>query len=98
LLSLSRSPAVGPWGIPDELAPDDAEEEYRLGADADEDDAAGAGVAGALDAELVEAVELELEPQPAITSAPSMRAPVTSRRTDLPGVAISMCNPSGSGR
>jgi hypothetical protein len=113
LLSLSRSPAVGPWGIPDAPAPDDdCDEGYRLAADVDEDEAPAAAVvdgdeapaaavvdgdeapaAAVVDgdeAELVDDVELELEPHPAITSAPSTSAPVTSRRTDLLGIAMSI--------
>jgi hypothetical protein len=82
---------VGPWGIPDEPAlDDDCDDPYRLGADFDEDDAAGAAVVDGAAAELVDVVGLELEPHPAITSAPSMSAPVTIRRTDLAGIAMSI--------
>jgi hypothetical protein len=77
--------------MPDEPAPDDdCDDPYRLGADVDEDDAAGAAGVDGAEAALVDVVGLELEPHPAITSAPSMSAPVTSRRTELAGIAMSI--------
>ena len=84
MLSLSRSPAVGPWGMLDELEPeDDAAEEDAGVADDDVADAAGADVDD-------DVVVLELEPQPAMATEPTTRAPVISRRRVLAVSAVSI--------
>jgi hypothetical protein len=102
LLSLSPSPAFFPWGMPAALAPDDDDDvagadDEVAGAGVDDDVAAGVDVLGAADA-LLEAEELEFEPQPATTSAPRTRAPARSRRIDLPVVAMSIVVPFASGQ
>jgi hypothetical protein len=72
-LSLSRSPAVGPWGMPDAAAP--PEELVLVGADAVLEVAAagvdGVLAAGALCVWLEVVLEDELEPQPAAANAPT---------------------------
>lgn len=76
MLSLSRSPAVGPCGIPAEL-------------DAGVEVVDAELVAGAGDEELVADVEeLEPEPQPATNSAIATSAALSSRRPDLDFVAL----------
>lgn len=82
MLSLSRSPAVGPWGIPDAPAPDDEDDD-----DGAADELDWLDVAAAVEVELVDVLELELEPQPATTSAARISAPVRNRRIDLVGLA-----------
>jgi hypothetical protein len=78
LLSASRSPAVGPWGIPEE--PDE------LDADDPEEDDEDAGAAELL--ELVEDAD-EPPPQPAAASARIASATHGNRRSKLDLVLMS---------
>ncbi len=86
-MSESRSPAVGPWGIPDELGAD----VELAGAEVVDVELAGVELAaGADDEELVDDAEPELEPQPATSRAIATSAALSSCRTDKDLVLLIM--------
>jgi hypothetical protein len=85
-LSESASPALAPWGIPEELADDPPELEDLLVLD----EGCELWVVAGLD---VVALWLGLEPQPAATRATMRSAPAASRRASERGREIMVFAP-----